>query len=88
MTDDPRILAGLKAQALARRRLLEAGARRLGWKAEIVRQLADALPGAEDRLRVGDVVITGSAVPAIPVAPGDRVEVRAPGLGAVAVELA
>jgi 2-keto-4-pentenoate hydratase len=54
----------------------------LGPLAEIVRHLADALPLAQDGMRAGDVVITGSAVPAIAVSPGERVEVA---IGAVSV---
>jgi 2-keto-4-pentenoate hydratase len=59
----------------------------LGDLADVVRHLASQAPGAGDQLRAGDVVITGSAIPALPVAPGDRVEVRAAGLGAVSVQL-
>jgi 2-keto-4-pentenoate hydratase len=59
----------------------------LGDLAEVVRHLADQAPGAADELRAGDVIITGSVIPALAVAPGDRVEVRAAGLGAVSVRL-
>lgn len=47
----------------------------LGDLADVVRHLADALPLAGDGLRAGDVVITGSVIPAIAVVSGDRVEV-------------
>jgi 2-keto-4-pentenoate hydratase len=60
----------------------------LGDLAEVVRRLADQAPSAGDQLRAGDVIITGSVIPALAVAPGDRVEVRAAGLGAVSVRLA
>jgi 2-keto-4-pentenoate hydratase len=59
----------------------------LGDLADVVRHLASQAPGAGEQLRAGDVVITGSAIPALPVAPGDRVEVRAAGLAAVSVQL-
>jgi 2-keto-4-pentenoate hydratase len=60
----------------------------LGDLADVVRHLADQIPATGDRLQAGDVVITGSAVPAIPVSPGDRITVRAAGLGQVEVRLA
>jgi 2-keto-4-pentenoate hydratase len=59
----------------------------LGDLADVVRHLADQIPGAGTRLQAGDVVITGSAVPAFKVAPGQRFEVRASGLRPVSVVL-
>jgi 2-keto-4-pentenoate hydratase len=59
----------------------------LGDLATIVGHLADALAAAGQALRAGDVVITGSAIAAIPVRPGDTVEVAALG-SRVAVGLA
>lgn len=59
----------------------------LGDLAVVVRDLADALPAAGDAMRAGDVVITGSVVPAIAVTGGERLEVRVAGLGGVSVTL-
>jgi 2-keto-4-pentenoate hydratase len=59
----------------------------LGDLADVVRLLADALPAADDRMRAGDVVITGSVIPGIAVSGGERVEVSAAGLGSVSVAL-
>jgi 2-keto-4-pentenoate hydratase len=60
----------------------------LGDLVDVVRHLADQAPGAGDQLRAGDVIITGSVVPGIAVSAGERFEVRADGLGSVAVRLA
>jgi 2-keto-4-pentenoate hydratase len=59
----------------------------LGDLADVVRHLADALSGADDGMRAGDVVITGSVVPGIAVSGGERVQVTAAGLGSVSVAL-
>jgi 2-keto-4-pentenoate hydratase len=59
----------------------------LGDLADVVRHMADQAPEAGAPLRAGDVVITGSAIPALPVAGGGRFEVRAAGLEPVAVTL-
>jgi 2-keto-4-pentenoate hydratase len=53
----------------------------LGDLADVVRALADQLPLADDAIRAGDVVITGSAVPALALAGGEEVEVDVPALG-------
>lgn len=60
----------------------------LGDLADVVRALADQLPAAGERMRAGDVVITGSAVPAIALAGGERVAVTLAGAGSVAVAIA
>jgi 2-keto-4-pentenoate hydratase len=56
----------------------------LGW---VLSTTASTLAAAGGALAAGDVVITGSVVPPIPVAPGEHWQVSAPGLGAVDVRL-
>ena len=58
-----------------------------GELVEVVRLTAETLAGCGERLRAGEVVITGSVVPPQPVAPGQRVEVELPPLGALTLEL-
>jgi 2-keto-4-pentenoate hydratase len=60
----------------------------LGDLVEVVRAVADqvALAGAE--LRAGDVVMTGSTVPAIAISGGERFEVALQGGGSVALQIA
>ncbi len=48
---------------------------------------ASTLAAAGNELRPGDVVITGSMIPPMAVAPGQAWEVSAPGLGSIAVHL-
>jgi 2-keto-4-pentenoate hydratase len=55
---------------------------------EVVRLTAELLGACGERLRAGDVVITGSAVPPVAVAPGQHVEARLGPLGALTVRLA
>jgi 2-keto-4-pentenoate hydratase len=57
----------------------------LGDLADVVRALADQLPLAGESIRAGDVVITGSAVPAIALTGREEVEVTLPGIGRVGV---
>jgi 2-keto-4-pentenoate hydratase len=54
---------------------------------EVVRLTAETLAGCGERLRAGEVVITGSVIPPHPVAPGQRVEVEVPPLGELSVRL-
>jgi 2-keto-4-pentenoate hydratase len=54
---------------------------------EVVRLTAETLAGCGERLRAGEVVITGSALPPQPVAPGQRVEVELGPLGALSLRL-
>jgi 2-keto-4-pentenoate hydratase len=54
---------------------------------EVVRLTAETLAACGERLRAGEVVITGSALPPQPVAAGQRVEVRLPPLGALSLRL-
>jgi 2-keto-4-pentenoate hydratase len=54
---------------------------------EVVRLSAELLAANGERLRAGEVVITGSVVPPLPVAPGERVTAELPPLGSVTVEL-
>jgi 2-oxo-3-hexenedioate decarboxylase len=60
----------------------------LGDLVEVVRAVADQVPLAGDELRAGDVVMTGSAVPAIAIAGGERFEVTLRGAGSVALVIA
>jgi 2-keto-4-pentenoate hydratase len=55
---------------------------------EVVRLTAELLAACGERLRAGEVVITGSAVPPLRVAPGERVTAELPPLGALSVVLA
>ena len=52
---------------------------------DLVRHVADTLAGFGERLGAGEVVITGSTVPALAVAAGDEVEVEMPPLAALRV---
>jgi 2-keto-4-pentenoate hydratase len=56
----------------------------LGW---VLATTASTLAACGGALRAGDVVITGSVVPPIEVAPGQAWQVTAEGLGEVAVRL-
>jgi 2-keto-4-pentenoate hydratase len=60
----------------------------LGDLVEVVRAVADQVPLAGDELRAGDVVMTGSVVPAIAIAGGERFEVTLRGAGSVALVIA
>jgi 2-keto-4-pentenoate hydratase len=51
----------------------------LGELSDVVGGLADILPAADDGLRAGDVIITGSAIPPFELSGGERVSVRAAG---------
>jgi 2-keto-4-pentenoate hydratase len=59
-----------------------------GDPADLVAHVAGTLAEAGLQLREGEVVICGSIVPAITVAPGDAVEVRLEPLGGLAVSFA
>lgn len=56
----------------------------LGW---VLETTASTLAAAGSELRPGDVVITGSMIPPLDVAPGQSWEVSAPGLGTIGVRL-
>ncbi len=58
-----------------------------GDLAELVRHTAAALAAFGERLRAGDAIITGAAIPPLPVAPGDAVACRFAGLGTLGVTL-
>jgi 2-keto-4-pentenoate hydratase len=58
-----------------------------GELVEVVRSTAELLAACGERLRAGEVVITGSVVAPLPVAPGQRVEAELAPLGRVAVRL-
>jgi 2-keto-4-pentenoate hydratase len=52
---------------------------------DVIAHVSDLLPEFGERLRPGDVVITGSIVPPIQVEPGDRVEYELDGIGSVSI---
>ena len=54
---------------------------------EVVRLTAETLEESGERLRAGEVVITGSALPPQPVAAGQRVDVELGPLGALSLRL-
>jgi len=56
-----------------------------GDPVELVLHVANVVGAAEETLRAGEVVICGSVVPALSVAPGDTVEVQLDPLGALTV---
>lgn len=58
-----------------------------GELVEVVRLTAELLAACGERLREGEVVITGAVVPLCPVAPGERWRVELPPLGALEVAL-
>jgi 2-keto-4-pentenoate hydratase len=60
----------------------------LGDLVEVVRAVADQVALSDDELRAGDVVMTGSAVPAIAISGGQRFEVALQGGGSVALQIA
>jgi 2-keto-4-pentenoate hydratase len=52
---------------------------------DVIAHVSDLLPEFGERLRPGDVVITGSIVPPLQVEPGDRVEYELGGVGSVSI---
>jgi 2-keto-4-pentenoate hydratase len=52
---------------------------------ELLRQTAELLAACGEQLRAGDVVITGSVVPPMPIAPGEHIEVEMGQLGSLAL---
>jgi 2-keto-4-pentenoate hydratase len=56
-----------------------------GDPVDLVRHVADTVGAAGETLRAGEVVICGSVVPALDVAPGDTIEVRLDPLGSLTV---
>ena len=58
-----------------------------GELVDVVRLTAELLAACGERLRAGEVVITGAVVPLLPVAPGERWRVELPPLGALGVSL-
>jgi 2-keto-4-pentenoate hydratase len=60
----------------------------LGDLLEVVRAVADQVALSGDVLRAGDVVMTGSVLPAIAISGGERFEVTLQGGGRVALQIA
>jgi 2-keto-4-pentenoate hydratase len=58
-----------------------------GEPVEVVRLVGELLDACGERLRAGEVVITGSVVAPVPVAPGQRVAVELGPLGGLSVRL-
>jgi 2-keto-4-pentenoate hydratase len=58
-----------------------------GELVELVRLTAEVLGACGERLRAGEVLITGSIVTPLPVHPGERVEVEVTPLGRLSVQL-
>src|SRR5688500_5686263 len=56
-----------------------------GDPVDLVRHVADVVGGTGEALRAGEVVICGSVVPALGVAPGDTVQVQLDPLGSLTV---
>ena len=54
---------------------------------EVIAHIADTLAESGEALRAGDVVITGSIIPAIPIGPGQSVEFRLGSTAPVSVSL-
>lgn len=61
------------------------GADVLGHPCNAVRWLARSLRDRDDRLEAGDIVLTGSVIPLVPLAPGDFIEVQFATFGTVTV---
>jgi 2-oxopent-4-enoate/cis-2-oxohex-4-enoate hydratase len=59
-----------------------------GELTDILRLTAETLAAAGERLRAGEVVITGSVVPPVPVAAGQRLTAVLDPLGSLTVEIA
>ena len=58
-----------------------------GQVVDVVTSMAATLAQVDERLRAGDVVITGAVVPPLEVAPGQRLRVELTGLGALEVTI-
>jgi 2-keto-4-pentenoate hydratase len=54
---------------------------------EVVRLTGELLAASGERLRAGEVVITGSVVPPLPVSPGETIVAELPPLGSLSVVL-
>jgi 2-keto-4-pentenoate hydratase len=59
-----------------------------GDPAKVVAHVATHLAAFGERLRAGEIIIAGSIVPALPVAPGDRLRYRLDALPELTVEFA
>ena len=65
----------------------DAPAELTGDVVEVVRGVGELLQACGEQLRAGDVIITGSTVPPVPVAPGQRIRAQLDPLGSVSVVL-
>lgn len=59
-----------------------------GELVDVVRHVAEVLAVHGERLRAGEVIITGAVVPALPVRPGDELVAELDPLGSLTVSLA
>jgi 2-keto-4-pentenoate hydratase len=55
---------------------------------EVLRLTAELLAASGERLRAGELVITGSVVPPLAVSPGETIVAELPPLGSLSVTLA
>lgn len=60
----------------------------VGEVVDVVGTIADLLGAAGERLRAGDVVLAGAAIPPFVAEPGERIAARFTGLGSVQVSFA
>jgi 2-keto-4-pentenoate hydratase len=56
-----------------------------GAIADLLAHVSELLPQFGERLRPGDIVITGSIVPPLQIGPGDQVEYELGGVGSVSI---
>jgi len=63
-----------------------AGAAALGSPVNCVTWLANTLGAYGVGLKAGDVILSGSLVPLLPIVPGDRVELAIGGIGRLAAD--
>jgi 2-keto-4-pentenoate hydratase len=78
-------LEGVEVRRNGVRRATGVGADVLGHPATVVEWLAGALEERGAALAAGDLVLTGSMTPLVPLEPGDAVEVRFADFGTVSV---
>ncbi|UHQ98752.1 fumarylacetoacetate hydrolase family protein (plasmid) [Natrinema zhouii] len=69
-------LEGIRVRKNGTQEATGVGADVLGHPCNAVRWLERSLRECDDRLEAGDIVLTGSVTPLVPIAPGDFVEVQ------------